>query len=329
MREFDEAKNKLVSRRAGAGRWQATPTPFMRLADLARREPRCKTLARTRTPQTNCCSCWRSAPWAARCNTISPLPWVRGHLPQPAHPHTTMGSVADPLLPPPPPFHPPSSPRSLIAHGPGETGLKRAARAMDAASCAVHALMADHLQPVLEQLAFRLGELRGLALCHSWACVSGLDAREVEAAEHAALRLVLAAEQLRVEVVRSGARHRMFCTWMLSIMRRWAGRRTLGMGAGASGHTHASPPPLPAQDPGGCPRRAGGLPSSPPGRGRRLFARWVRSRRCCALPPAGQRRRVPSARACRCSVGQQRQLGAGARGVGGEPLACRGGQLGR
>ena len=105
-------------------------------------------------------------------------------------------------------------------HRPGEAGLKRAARASDAASCTVHALLADHLQPAVEQLAFRLGELRGLAMCDTWARVSGLDAQEVEAAERAALRLVIASEQLRLEVVQAAACHRMFCTWMLSVMRR-------------------------------------------------------------------------------------------------------------
>ena len=37
----------------------------------------------------------------------------------------------------------------------GESGLKKLARAVDAAVCSVHALVADHLQPQLEQLAFR------------------------------------------------------------------------------------------------------------------------------------------------------------------------------
>ena len=56
----------------------------------------------------------------------------------------------------------------------GEPGLKRLARGVDAAVCATHALLADHLAPQLEQLAFRLGELRGLALCLPWRRVTGL-----------------------------------------------------------------------------------------------------------------------------------------------------------
>lgn len=37
----------------------------------------------------------------------------------------------------------------------GEPGLKKLARAVDAAVCSVHNLLTDHLQPQLEQLAFR------------------------------------------------------------------------------------------------------------------------------------------------------------------------------
>ena len=37
----------------------------------------------------------------------------------------------------------------------GEAGLKKLARTVDAAVCSVHNLITDHLQPQLEQLAFR------------------------------------------------------------------------------------------------------------------------------------------------------------------------------
>ena len=57
----------------------------------------------------------------------------------------------------------------------GEPGLKKLARAVDASVCSVHNLLTDHLQPQLEQLAFRLGELRGLALCLPWRRVTGLQ----------------------------------------------------------------------------------------------------------------------------------------------------------
>lgn len=57
----------------------------------------------------------------------------------------------------------------------GEAGLKKLARAVDAAACCCHNLLTDHLQPQLEQLAFRLGELRGLALCLPWRRITGLQ----------------------------------------------------------------------------------------------------------------------------------------------------------
>lgn len=43
----------------------------------------------------------------------------------------------------------------------------------------MHNLLTDHLQPQLEQLAFRLGELRGLALCLPWRRVTGLQPEQV------------------------------------------------------------------------------------------------------------------------------------------------------
>jgi hypothetical protein len=50
----------------------------------------------------------------------------------------------------------------------GEAGLKRAARVVDAALCAVHAAVVDRVAPEAELAAFRLGELRGLAMAPQW-----------------------------------------------------------------------------------------------------------------------------------------------------------------
>ncbi|PRW05834.1 anaphase-promoting complex subunit 4 [Chlorella sorokiniana] len=102
----------------------------------------------------------------------------------------------------------------------GEPGLKKLARAVDAAVCSVHNLLTDHLQPQLEQLAFRLGELRGLALCLPWRRVTGLQPDQVGGAEQTALRLLMLAETLRRRLVAAGASYRTFFSWLLIILRR-------------------------------------------------------------------------------------------------------------
>ncbi|PSC75422.1 Anaphase-promoting complex subunit 4 [Micractinium conductrix] len=102
----------------------------------------------------------------------------------------------------------------------GEPGLKKLARAVDAAVVATHNLLTDHLQPALEQLAFRLGELRGLALCLPWRRITGLHPEQVGAAEQAALALVLRTEAVRRQLVAAGAQYRTFFSWLLMVMRR-------------------------------------------------------------------------------------------------------------
>lgn len=90
-----------------------------------------------------------------------------------------------PPLPAPIPTHP-HIPHTLThtQHPPaGEQGLKKLARALDAAVCSCHNLLTDHLQPQLEQLAFRLGELRGLALCLPWRRTTGLQPEQASSWE--------------------------------------------------------------------------------------------------------------------------------------------------
>ncbi|KAL4858703.1 Anaphase-promoting complex subunit 4 [Chlorella vulgaris] len=110
--------------------------------------------------------------------------------------------------------------QQYITSGLGETGLKALARAVDGAVCSAHNLLTDHLQPQLEQLAFRLAELRGLALCLPWRRITGLQPEQVAAAELAALRLVLQAEAVRRQLVAAGAQYRSFFSWLLIVLRR-------------------------------------------------------------------------------------------------------------
>jgi Anaphase-promoting complex, cyclosome, subunit 4 len=60
----------------------------------------------------------------------------------------------------------------------GEPGLKRQAKLVDNAVAALHLLLAEHLAPALELVAFHLGELLGAACCHQGAL--GLKARSAE-----------------------------------------------------------------------------------------------------------------------------------------------------
>ena len=59
----------------------------------------------------------------------------------------------------------------------GEGGVKRLAKAVDAAGAAVASLLAEHAQPALEAAAFQLAELHGLAHCTRWLAPLGLEAR--------------------------------------------------------------------------------------------------------------------------------------------------------
>lgn len=60
---------------------------------------------------------------------------------------------------------------------PGEAGLKRLARSVDAAVAAVGRLLIEHIQPGLEAAAFRLSEACGLARCSAWLAPLALQVR--------------------------------------------------------------------------------------------------------------------------------------------------------
>ena len=57
----------------------------------------------------------------------------------------------------------------------GEAGVKRLAKAVDGSAARMHALLAEHLAPALDAVAFQLGELHGLARCARWATPLGLS----------------------------------------------------------------------------------------------------------------------------------------------------------
>jgi anaphase-promoting complex subunit 4 len=103
----------------------------------------------------------------------------------------------------------------------GEPGLKKAARAADAALVAVATLAAERLAPALERLAFRLGELRGLAAAPRGRAALALRAGDLGDAERAALRALGLAERLRARAVAAAAAHRAFFSWLLTALRRF------------------------------------------------------------------------------------------------------------
>lgn len=112
-------------------------------------------MAAAESPPTSCNACWPLVPLVAHCSsTLQPLlvrralellsrlaalwlPWqscgaFQEHVCLPAHLTYTLHHLTT-----------------------GEAGLKKLARAVDAAVCSVHNLLSDHLQPQLEQVAFR------------------------------------------------------------------------------------------------------------------------------------------------------------------------------
>lgn len=103
----------------------------------------------------------------------------------------------------------------------GESGIKKAARGVDAALCAMHALLVDRLQPELEMVAFRLGELRGLAANPMNRKLFNLRVSEVAKAEKSALNLLMQLEYLRDRVTQGVSQYRTFFSWLTTALRRF------------------------------------------------------------------------------------------------------------
>jgi len=103
----------------------------------------------------------------------------------------------------------------------GEAGIKKIARGVDAALCAMHALIVDRLQPELEMVTFRLGELRGLAANPMNRKLLNLRVSEVATAEKSALKLIIQAEFLRDRVTQGVSQYRTFFSWLTTALRRF------------------------------------------------------------------------------------------------------------
>ncbi|XP_077238290.1 transducin/WD40 repeat-like superfamily protein isoform X2 [Tasmannia lanceolata] len=81
----------------------------------------------------------------------------------------------------------------------GEMGLKRVAKAVDSAGKELHLIICEHLQPAVEILGFRIGELKGLSRWRARYQSIGLDEKLInDATEKAGMLLVQVERFLRV-----------------------------------------------------------------------------------------------------------------------------------
>lgn len=92
-----------------------------------------------------------------------------------------------------PPLH------QFLVNSLGETGLKRVAKAIDGAGKELHLIIREHLQPAIEIIGFRIGELRGLSRWRARYQVIGLDEKLINnATEKVGMFIVQVERFLRV-----------------------------------------------------------------------------------------------------------------------------------
>eukprot|EP00850_Spirogloea_muscicola_P007000 SM000034S12754 [mRNA] locus=s34:530460:536094:- [translate_table: standard] len=118
----------------------------------------------------------------------------------------------------------------------GEPGLKRLAKTLDSAASQVHTLLVDYLQPAVENVLFRLGEVRGLARWKSQAALLGLTEDLVELALERAGIVIVQSERVLRSSSDLAVQHRMFFVWLLKLVRQ------------INGETLPPPEPLPPTD---------------------------------------------------------------------------------
>lgn len=92
-----------------------------------------------------------------------------------------------------PPLH------QFLVNSLGETGLRRVSKAIDSAGRELHLIVREHLQPAVEIIGFRIGELRGLSRWRARYQNIGLDEKLIEnATEKAGMCIVHVERFLRV-----------------------------------------------------------------------------------------------------------------------------------
>ncbi|MCO5603136.1 hypothetical protein L7F22_057283 [Adiantum nelumboides] len=96
----------------------------------------------------------------------------------------------------------------------GEGGLKRLSKTMDTALRELHVVISEHLQPVAEILAFRVGELRGISRWRARLQSIGLEEKLVDGAMEDAGMLLVQIERLLRIISDTAAQYRMFFAWL-------------------------------------------------------------------------------------------------------------------
>lgn len=108
----------------------------------------------------------------------------------------------------------------FLAGSLGEAGLKRLSKTMDTALRELHVVISEHLQPVAEILAFRVGELRGISRWRARLQSIGLNEKLVDQAmEDAGMVLVQVEHLLRI-VSDTAGQFRMFFVWLTKSLRQ-------------------------------------------------------------------------------------------------------------
>lgn len=101
----------------------------------------------------------------------------------------------------------------------GESGLKRVSKAIDSAGKEMHLIVHENLQPALEIIGFRVGELRGLSRWCARYKIIGLDEKLIDnATEKAGMFIVQVERFLRVLAIVMSQFHNFF-NWLLRCIR--------------------------------------------------------------------------------------------------------------
>ena len=106
-----------------------------------------------------------------------------------------------------------------------EAKLKEVSRAIDACFSEAYLDIVSYLQPCLERIAFRLGDLRGFSLTPEGEAILGLNAFEVGKCERRIANFASLAEHLREVVLKASSGYRNFYSFLSMLQHREAGEK--------------------------------------------------------------------------------------------------------
>ncbi|CAN6450184.1 unnamed protein product [Victoria cruziana] len=96
----------------------------------------------------------------------------------------------------------------------GEPGLKRLSKSFDSTGKAMHLIISEHLQPAVEIIGFRVGELRALSRFRARYCTIGLDEKLIDHLEEKAGMLSIQVERLSRILAVTLLQFRNFFSWL-------------------------------------------------------------------------------------------------------------------